>query len=149
MNPLSSRRLPLGRARATRLARQALAVSLALAPCLVWAIESTAAQPFDDRAVGTDITFSMGHAAPAGRTFADAVADPPTPPMEASTLGQSMADARAARGSFASAFAVAEAVPSVDITAPVTAVPEPGTYMLMLVGLGVIAFVVRRRRRLD
>ena len=34
---------------------------------------------------------------------------------------------------------------SADFTGNVTSIPEPGSYALMLAGLGVIAFVARRR----
>jgi hypothetical protein len=127
--------------------RQVLAASLALAPCLGWAVDSRAVRPFDDREFGLEVAFSMGHTAPAGRSFADASTDPQSAPAQASILGKSMADSHGARASFASALQVAEPAASIDMGAPVTAVPEPGTYLLTLVGLGAIALVARRRRR--
>ncbi|HVK33724.1 MAG TPA: PEP-CTERM sorting domain-containing protein, partial [Burkholderiaceae bacterium] len=104
--------------------------SLAVAPCLGWAVDSRASWPFDDRAVG-----------PAG--------DPRTTAIDAGAFWKSQADAHAAPTSFAKGLPVAEAAASVDMATPVTAVPEPQAYVLMLVGLSAVAFIVRRRRRLD
>jgi hypothetical protein len=135
--------------RAARLASRLLAASLVVAPCLVWGVDPQASMRFDNPAVGPAVTFATGHATPAGRTFADAVADPRTTAIEASAFGQSKADAHAAPTSFARGFAMTEAAASVDIATPVTAVPEPRTYVLMLVGLGALVFVARRRRRVE
>ena len=149
MNLLHSRPSSPGQLRARRLAHQLLAASLAVAPCLGWAVDSRASWPFDDRAVGPDVTFSTGLASPAGPTFADAAADPRSTAIDAGAFWKSQADAHAAPTSFAKGLPVAEAAASVDIATPVTAVPEPQAYVLMLVGLGAVAFIVRRRRRLD
>lgn len=80
------------------------------------------------------------------QTFEEAIGQGRPAPADPGTFASAAAMEHTAAASALIRLPDALSVGSGDLSTPVSAVPEPTSYMLMLAGLGAIVFVVRRRR---